>query len=154
VSNPIVVAKRIDAAFRSDYVRVFDGEDRLFTNIYVDSNGIWYALLYNFNTGLWEVQASNYGDAYTNGLFGGLGWTMYEMHYSTSVCPSVPGIRSAPIRVMRAPGDWPYLDSTMSTDLAAGDEHSPQGCFDSWRGNYFFHVHAANWDWHVHSPNP
>lgn len=134
----------MDATWKSKYVRTLDGEDRYYTQ--VDKSGnCWRGLLYNFTAGQWEEKVS----PAVCGSSTQSGWTMWESHGLmdvAKVCPSFPSIRASGIQILTSSG-WVALGTGNSSVLG------PYGM--CWTNNtYAFHVHAANSDWHAHTPSP
>lgn len=135
----------MDATWRGKYVRSLDGEDRYYTQ--VDKSGsCWRGLLYNFTTGQWEEKVS---PAVCGSSTNTSGWTMWESHGlmdAAQVCPSFPAIRASSVQIATSTG-WVSLGTGNSSVLG------PYGmCWTN--GTYTFHVHAANSDWHAHTPSP
>jgi hypothetical protein len=130
-----------DPDVRNAYVRSFDGSDRLFTAVQADWSGTWHGLLYNFNSGQWEEQASvsstNLPCCWTGG------WTMFETHgfEESGSCPVLPPIRSAPVEIYSANTGWIYLQQPYSSRFEYGT------CFGA--GSYSFDTVTPDSDWMV-----
>lgn len=136
----------MDATWKSKYVRTLDGEDRYYTQVNRSGTNCWNGLLYNFTSGVWEDKVSPVVCGASNNPSG---WTMWESHNLmdvNKVCPSFPGIRASALQTLTSTG-WVNLGSGNTSQLG------PTGM--CWTGNtYTFHIHAANYDWHAHTPNP
>jgi hypothetical protein len=133
----------MDATWKGKYVRIFDGEERYFTEAYKDGNGCAHGLLYNFNLGLWEEKLT---PICGNSSFA-TGWTMWESHYLMDVaqrCPAFPRVRASGIQLYTVSA-WPALDTSNSSQLG------PYGlCWTN--GTYNFSVAVPNSDWTALTP--
>jgi hypothetical protein len=135
-----VMYRTVGSVFLLNYVRIFDGEERFFTEVY-KSSGTWYAYLYNFQSSTWELQAAATGDGLAD--FGGEGWSMFETYFNGQ-CPYLPPIRSAPLQYFNG-SSWSNVTPSISyVGYGFGN------CFTN--GNYSMHVNLANYDWTVSGP--
>ena len=115
-SGSFVVWKDMNAQFVSNYVRNFPqwGGLLYYTEI-LNWYGTYYVYLYNFNTGLWEIQ-------YTTSSGSGptmWGWDFWEI-YKTGAWPTLPDIQVSGIRVY-VNGSWPLLSPTYGYETTTGD---------------------------------
>lgn len=134
----------MDATWKGKYVRVFDGEERYWTEAYKDASGCWHGLLYNYNLGKWEEKLTPIcgSSTFTDG------WTMWESHYMMDVakrCPAFPRIRASGLQVWTGSA-WTPLTSSYTTQLG------PNGlCWTN--GTYpGLQISVVNSDWTALTP--
>jgi hypothetical protein len=129
----------MDATWKSKYARIYDGEERYFTEVYKDGGGCWHGLMYNFNLGRWEEKVS---PAICGSSSFSTGWTMWESHHlmdQSRVCPTFPRIRASGLQLWTG-STWASLDASKTSTLG------PYGlCWTN--GAYGFQVNVANSDW-------
>ncbi|AKJ00374.1 hypothetical protein ATI61_104219 [Archangium gephyra] len=129
----------MDATWKSKYARIYDGEERYFTESYKDGNGCWHGLMYNFNLGSWEEKVS---PAICGSSSFATGWTMWESHHlmdQAQVCPAFPRIRASGLQLWTG-STWAALDTSNTSNLG------PYGlCWTS--STYKFQVNVVNSDW-------
>jgi hypothetical protein len=107
----------------------------------------WYALIFNFNTGHWDLKATKTGV----GQFG-TGWTQWEVYWRNQVsggvgCPNLPGISSEAISI-RLAGVWYALHPIYDLWAPAAD----QQCWKQVGGTYSLDAGHAPVMWHAHTP--
>jgi hypothetical protein len=103
----------LDATFRERYVRTFDNEERLFTEVVV-SGGISYGLLYNFEVGSWVTQAWVFATRSAPG------WAQHEpINLELAGCPTLPPISSRWIQVYNG-STWALLQAPIGATLKTG----------------------------------
>jgi hypothetical protein len=141
-----MVLETMDAAWKSTYVRVLDGEERYYT-IAGHLGSCWQGMLYNFSEGYWEQKTVPQICGYSELGFGDRGWTMWESHGlmdNTTACPVFPDIRANDIHIDTGE-QWILLTPQYSSQLG------PLGrCWEN--GTYGFNVHASNYDWEALTP--
>jgi hypothetical protein len=136
------VYENMNADWKSKYVRVADGEERYFTQVW-KSGSCWKGLLYNYSAGRWDERTSICG-SHADREWGWTMWESWEMMDKLKVCPNFPGIRASGIRIYKD-SQWVLLAPDHTQGLG------PSGkCWTE--GIYTFHVHQANHDWHAHTP--
>lgn len=103
----------LDAAFRNRYVRTFDNEERLFTEVLVSGGRSW-GLLYDFSLESWVTIVV------VDGTRSSPGWAQFEpQDLEFAGCPPVPAIRSRSIQVNRE-STWAPLQSPVASELKIG----------------------------------
>jgi hypothetical protein len=134
----------MDATWKGKYVRVYDGEERYWTEAYIDGSGCWHGLLYDFNLGQWEEKVSPAicgSSGFTSG------WTMWESHHLmdlAKVCPTFPRIRASGLQLWTGSA-WQQLGSTNTSPLG------PYGmCWTN--STYRWQVNSPNNDWTALTP--
>jgi hypothetical protein len=132
--------KKVDSTWINNYARTFDGELRYFTQVYLGSFG-WEGYLYNFNSGVWEVQWT-VNSAATPSYNNLGGWTAWESkNLDTSGCWDTKSIRAAPVQIRFTSGVWQNLTSPYGQSFS-----STNSCTAAHEN---FIVNAAQWDWQV-----
>lgn len=139
-----IMYKGMGSVFALNYIRIYDGEERYFTEvIFEPTNNRWVGLLYNFQSNLWELQV--WVAAGVSLSIFPAGWTQHESYGLQNLgCPSLPSIRSAPVQIFRLTTlQFEYLRAPFSEEI--GPPYHPY-CFPPYR----LRVNQPDWDWEVY----
>lgn len=102
-----IATKPFDANFFQKYVRAFSEGNLYFTQTW-KRNGESRTYLYNFETSSWELPAAVIGtSAYADG------WDIFEIHFYSNTCPSLPNIGSDYLQVYNG-NSWAYATPSNS----------------------------------------
>lgn len=104
------VFKYIDSTFLSNYTRNYRPGTFYFTET-LTQDGETSVMLYNFNTGSWDIQYTSSMQAAWD-----YGWNIWETYFGQT-CPPLPNIRSLLVSVY-ADGEWRRLTPDYGSPLS------------------------------------
>ena len=118
----------MDQSFFNDFVRVFsngNGRPEYTPEVELGDDNAWHIILYNYTSKQWIDMFDSQPGQMSN-IDNGLGWSIFETHYTVGPCSDVPSLSMSGLRLhySHTKGqDWQYASE-------GGHEYGPFGdCF-------------------------